>query len=1067
MRYQIFRDLPVWLLVPLLLMACSDSLPTGQDIKNSRDGGSTRDVDGGRRDTEAGQAGPDAGEEGLWHLTNDFTTLTINRSGHAVFLSNGVQQLLAATGPLSWITLRGDEQRHEVERLESVGPELFELTYGDCDFKATLRIVPEGGTFVFTLEAMSGASKPQVERLVFLDLQTLHQAQRPEQRDWAEGAAAAEIFLMAVPLDVNTVCRPLAGGYRCSANRWMGLTSSSGALVTAPKGEYSAQLEALILAHALPRVEVDGKWLRRSAWHRKSYLFFPFLNDQIQVCGQPHGRIVKLKDWAIIGGFEQVLFQHLFRQGSYDEPIYLDTFGGMSEFINTVQGFRDDGLAVGIHGYFGQISDADAAFNSADLSNLLQVPVAVLSEALHPGDDAVAVNQNAEEHEVFKHYVKYDWTEVTRHYFLIEGEILLCGVENRTGQPQVVESLIDCEHGISGTAAAIHAPSATVHLLPFTSGYRGPDKTKERRGYWLAPDAVSTSAQSFAGLANQLQPSFLYFDNYSYLPPPGMKDEADHLAFQFQRGIWPYLNALNTPLPIQTGVGAVGAYGWFFLNRNATWDGFEYRSKEFTRNFKVDKILQDNPYGDWLHELGWWKIHGANVSTGAGDVEVLSSDDVHYMMSKAIGLERGAGVQFGGIHWKEHCRLNEIFGLMGRYHALIKQDIDQPFIPAAVKEYLRIPDNEAVLVKTSTAYHMKKKRRVQEVARWDPGDPFLMSAENPFGAQALNVEIRPAFDFYAENDSSADHLLLANYSSLLIEEPIPDSDADSPSVICSWNKGVLTIMNQTGTVAGCKVKPRDEVGFKDLSHHRGLALNVTGTGDSSVVVVHLTHSGSSAFRDYVLDLDFTGNKTLVLDRPTTTRDDPMGRVDSWANPKWRYSTTYRSAEFDWSAVRVAVYFFALPGTHKVTLHALRALQEKPDNRIVNPSITVGGTTLQLTGTLSTAPGQAYRLHYNGYNDTAQWYTAQDLLLATSSVESPDKLMNGPGINTLRISASTSNPDDSRQARVVVTFYDDEDNDGVPTDGDFSPGVHPCVGAESSFCDDNCPQHPNPQQGPCP
>lgn len=130
----------------------------------------------------------------------------------------------------------------------------------------------------------------------------------------------------------------------------------------------------------------------------------------------------------------------------------------------------------------------------------------------------------------------------------------------------------------------------------------------------------------------------------------------------------------------------------------------------------------------------------------------------------------------------------------------------------------------------------------------------------------------------------------------------------------------------------------------------GLSLDVTGDGSGAVLVIQLSGGGT---RDYVVKIDFTGKRTIVI---------PSGEV-SWADGRWgRRAGTER---FGYDVVRgIAMGFGYVPAKVKpqVKVENLQLREDHP-SRLVNPVIVVGAGEIQIAGEVES--GQYLR--YSGGN----------------------------------------------------------------------------------------------------
>ena len=679
-----------------------------------------------------------------------------------------------------------------------------------------------------------------------------------------------------------------------------------------------------------------------------------------------------------------------------------------------------------------------------DIDNILKVPVASLSESMNEGSTIAELDVDLSRDETFRHYSEFDWNPVTETFFRIGQEILSCESEG---------SRLNCED----SAETNYDAGEPVYFLPFAEG-----------AFWLSTSVIPESARSFAELANDVGVSFIYFDGYSYVPEPEM-DGATELAFQFSRGILPYLEALDVAPTIQTGTGNVGSFGWYFQNRTALGDGASFRVTEFTRDWKVEKARRSNPYADTVPELGWWRIVGSMISTGAFDADAVSPDDVHYVASRALGLETAVGVQFG-LAWTNHWGLEELFDVFGTYNGFVEAGHE---LPAGVQERLRAPDGEVRFSQVGEAFHVVKTQRTRHSVVWDSEEDALVSFDNPFGAQKLQLEVRPRPDYRDLSDESADHIRLVR---LLADEP--DVEVSSDEVTCSYDlaQARMIMENRGADVGGCKLNFPNPM-ETGAQRHRGVGVKLLGSGGEAVLIVHLESKSYAGYRDFRADLDLdSGYQEIVLGDPTTAVVDPVGGVVDSANSTWgrRNWRAWRSRDFRWDEVQTELILFVPAGaTVDLQILGLHALQERgndtledptDDNLLRAPVVVLNGAvvafpSLELATGANEYGEPGYMLRYGG--DTSYRVFTDNFreVPVTTSINGDATVVHGD--NTLWFSADVGETL-TRRAELIITVVNDEDDDGVPSDGDFSPGGEPCDGT-NSFCDDNCPNVPNPGQ----
>ena len=165
--------------------------------------------------------------------------------------------------------------------------------------------------------------------------------------------------------------------------------------------------------------------------------------------------------------------------------------------------------------------------------------------------------------------------------------------------------------------------------------------------------------------------------------------------------------------------------------------------------------------------------------------------------------------------------------------------------------------------------------------------------------------------------------------------------------------------------------------------------------------------------------------------------------------------------------KIAVNIIVAPyESYSLQLHSLKGLREKGKSTLVNPTITVNGETITVNGetiifpvSLSVDDNSEHILEYDGYSKQYKLYNPLYELISTGKI-TDDNIIINEGINEIKISSDTSGGYSTR-ADIRISVYDDEDNDGIPTNGSYSVN-NPCNGT-NNFYDDNCPGVYNPGQ----
>jgi len=735
---------------------------------------------------------------------------------------------------------------------------------------------------------------------------------------------------------------------------------------------------------------------------RESYLFATVTEDNY----------LDLLDHAKRGNFKQFLAIDPVVFGHYDQP---RSFSSQEAFYNAMDQFITNDIKVGIHTHFNRIQPDDFLFHPVSES-LYKEYIGNLDGSISKYVSVVTLDNDLSQNQMFMHFVGSRYTR-SGYYLLIDNELLRCSSYSNN-------QLSGCERG-QYTTKSSHASGTDVYLVPFyINFFINPDNEKVKK----------ESIDSFAALGNRLNVSLIYMDATSFAGKPGMKGDV-RVNYVHKYGVLPYLTKLNKFPPVQFGEDFSLSYGWYYHRRTATWDGVVFKNKEFTK-VKATGILNQNPYQQILGEIGWWKIHGASFSDGTNDFDSVTFDDIHYAMTKVLALDTSIGVQLSS-YYEQHGLLNELFDLIGLYHKLINEDIETGLVPESLKQHLKQIENEAEISNVS-GWNLIEKKVDKQYAVWDASEDYVYKTDNPFGDQKLKLEIRPRFDYYDFDDHR--HLLISDFSDI-------SEVSTTSNVTCSIdNEGRVSVSNTGSSTGGCKIPIP---GSFILTHRRGMGLLITGDGNGEEVIIHLD-DGRFGYRDFRFSVDFDD-----------TRDVRLGDAKTSGSKGWDYSGSRRNWNYNYDRnAKIAVYIIVAPyESYSLQLHSLKGLRERGKSILVNPTITVNGETIIFPVSLSVDDNSEHILEYDGYSKQYKLYNPLYELIYTGEITDDNILIN-KGINEIKISSDTSGGYSTR-ADIRISVYDDEDNDGIPTNGSYSV-YNPCNGT-NNFYDDNCPGVYNPGQ----
>jgi hypothetical protein len=210
----------------------------------------------------------------------------------------------------------------------------------------------------------------------------------------------------------------------------------------------------------------------------------------------------------------------------------------------------------------------------------------------------------------------------------------------------------------------------------------------------------------------------------------------------------------------------------------------------------------------------------------------------------------------------------------------------------------------------------------------------------------------------------------------------PDPKLQMPGAICGSIEFTKAVGDQTSVFMvgpNTQIAGGQEGKPLDLLRHRALAVKLivegtssSGTNEQAVLNVQLESSGKT-YRDHYIDLNFTGERIVILPEPNTERMLPEFRP-AYANYAFKaamYGFNYKSI------VALNLRWMRVPKSSvSCRLGSVEALAES-DVLLKNPAITIGNTRMILPAELKTGD---YAEFWN--NGSATIYDRNGVLLST-------------------------------------------------------------------------------------
>lgn len=302
------------------------------------------------------------------------------------------------------------------------------------------------------------------------------------------------------------------------------------------------------------------------------------------------------------------------------------------------------------------------------------------------------------------------------------------------------------------------------------------------------------------------------------------------------------------------------------------------------------------------------------------------------------GIDIGwrSGSEFGPIVPRQYFKVGERFAVENPYGeqepeflVRVMSGFEEPS-PANSPQRAAVPEGSAAEKSLVESYNIGAGIKPDEKSASKPGQPVQGSTI----LQPKAGQIQNTGDHQFSDDGAVLQIRFENKRG----EPIRNEDA-LPFFRCSGN----------------------------MEQAQGIAFTVTGDGSGAVLVLEAHCRGP---RDYVIPLDFKGERDIVI---------PCGEV-AWSDARWGWRFATKGSQYG-PLHKMSIGLGSVPPktTVNVSIANLRLLQETP-TALIDPVVSVGAGTLQVTGTI---PSDSYAWYRGG--DTIGAYDANWRMIATLPV----------------------------------------------------------------------------------
>jgi hypothetical protein len=568
----------------------------------------------------------------------------------------------------------------------------------------------------------------------------------------------------------------------------------------------------------LPSPTLDGAWGKLSEDVRSSYLF----TDLTEANADDTIRYAKL------GGFRYILVYSgtwSTSMGSY--PIDTRDFPRGEESLKAVvDKCHAAGLKVGLHMLTSSVSKNDPLVHPKPDARLLKDAEAPL---------AADVSQTATKFasaSTLAAFVTNSYSG-TANEALIDDEIVHYGQVSGT-------AFLQCVRGFAGTKAAPHEAGAKIYHLT------------ERGGLYLADlksslkDAISDHV---AGLLNRCGFDMIYFDAGEI---NGANGPAWYWLTPQQTQIW---EKSKRQLLVQ-GSGMT-QWTWHIFSRGTCDDYAAVAPKEYLDYHKIADSWRIYHNNFLPAELGW-----TGFFVDALDHPATTPDEVEYYAVRMLALNSGVSYETFLDTLKSNGRTEEMLRLLNQYQQLLLSGAVSP----TVRQQL-----------AKGEWHMTAPGEFHPI-HYDAqrvSVPGEITVKNGFADQPLKFRLKLAPTLSPIGDPSNIALLRAQTP---VELKPPALGAAMPGALVQRVEFTKASQDQLSAfVVGPRAEDAKALGKPlDLTKHRALAARLdveglpAGSGEKPVLNIQL-ETAAKTYRDYYVDLDFSGPKTVVLAEPGTNR----------------------------------------------------------------------------------------------------------------------------------------------------------------------------------------------------
>ena len=694
-----------------------------------------------------------------------------------------------------------------------------------------------GVTAEFQISAQADFIRIKLVRLSSPEIDSLelaHLSLRPLKHNgsWL-GVLWDERFAIAL-LGLSDCVNVSAGGSCLTATVYpeFGLEGQGVALVASPPANLLEQIKTVEQDCGLPSPQLGGVWAKQSPDVRSGY-FFSDLTEQNADETIRH---------AQLGGFRYLLTYNgtwSSSLGSY--PINTNNFPRGEESLKAVvDKCHAAGLKVGIHMLTSFVGKNDPLVRPTPDPRLLKDDQATLAADLEIKAQtitAIAPLTSFPTEGAFYGGAKAGFD------IQIDDEIIQYRAIGGAG----TNAFLQCLRGFAGTKAAPHKAGAPIHHLV------------ERYGSYLVDLRTTLKnevSERIAGVINRCGFDMIYFDGGEC---NGANGPSWYWVSQQQRDI---CERVHRPLLVQGSGGTPWTWHWF--TRGCCDDFAAVAPKQYLDWHKIADSWRSYHDSFMPAELGWW-----GFLAWAPHQPTTTPDEVEFYAVRMLALDTPVSLETHLSALRQNGRTDEMLRLLGDYEQLRLNGT----VPATIREKLTTGEWHRVGNSFLPIHYA--------VTRLNAGTERAVT--NSEAAQLLQFRLQ-CVPTLAPLGAPTNRILL--HAATPLNLPAPNAHAAMPGALAArieFTKSVgdqfsVFMVGQTApaTIDGTAGKPLD------LQHHRALGVrlcvtNAPSAGEPPPVLNFQLEAGGKIYRDYYVNLDFTGERTITLPEPATERMLPEFR----------------------------------------------------------------------------------------------------------------------------------------------------------------------------------------------